>query len=66
MRNWLLLGLLAGLGLTAGCQTVTQTGKENRLAQRQIMQLEFREIADDCNMVMMTDRQNRLTKWQTR
>ncbi len=66
MRNWLLLGLLAGVGLTAGCATVTQTPKENYLSQRQIAELEFREIADDWNMIWMVDRQNRLTKWRTR
>ncbi len=66
MRNWLLLGLLAGVALTVGCQTVSMTPGENLALQRQIFDLDRREIADDWNLIWLTDRQCRLTKWQTR
>ena len=66
MRNWLLLGLLAGLALTVGCATVTMTREENLASQRQIANLDMRQMADDCNLIWLVDRQPRMTKWQTR
>lgn len=66
MRKWLLLGLLIGLGSTVGCATVTKTAAENRATMRQITELNMRQIGDDWNLIWLTDRQCRLTKWQTR
>jgi hypothetical protein len=66
MRKWLFLGLLAGLSLAAGCATVTQTPAQNRATTAQIWELELREMADDWNLMWMTNRPNRLTRWQTR
>lgn len=66
MRKCLLLGLGIGLAFLAGCATVSQTAAENRANQRQIMGLEIRQIADDWNLIWITDRQNRLSRWITR
>lgn len=68
MRRALLLGLLAGLGLglAAGCATVTMTPEENLRHTRQVFELDLRELADDWNYVWLTDRQCRLTRWYTR
>ena len=68
MRKWLLLGLFAGLALAsaAGCATVTKTSDENWANARSIMELDLREMGDDWNMLCLTDRQCRLTRWHTR
>ena len=66
MRKWLVLGLLAGLSLAAGCATVTKTAAENRATHRQIVELDMREIGDDWNLIWMADRQCRLSRWHTR
>jgi len=66
MRMWLLLGLLAGLALAAGCATVTMSGKESVANTRSVLELDMREMADDWNMIWLADRQNRLTRWHTR
>jgi uncharacterized protein YceK len=66
MRKCLLLGLGVGLALLAGCATVTKTADENVANQKQIVGLEMRQIADDWNLIWMTDRQNRLSRWITR
>ena len=66
MRKWLLLGLLGGLAAAAGCATVTKSPADNVANFRSIVELDMREMADDWNMIWLTDRQGRLTKWQTR
>ena len=66
MRNWLLLGLLAGLALVTGCATVTKTPQENLNTYRSIAELDALEIADDWNLIWLGDHQTRLTKWLTR
>ncbi len=66
MRIWLLLGLLAGLALAAGCATVTKTAQENNANVRSVLELDMREMADDWNMIWMADRQGRLTRWHMR
>jgi hypothetical protein len=66
MRKWLLLGLLAGLAVTAGCATVTKTAEENRATQRQVAAFDLRQMGDDWNLLWMADRQSRLTRWHTR
>ena len=66
MRKCLLMGLGLGLVLLAGCATVTRTPSENAANQKQIIGLEMRQLADDWNLLWMTDRQNRLSRWITR
>lgn len=66
MRIAILLGLLLGLGLTAGCATVAKTPEENWATYRQIADLDTRQIADDWNLIWLADRQTRLTKWHVR
>jgi hypothetical protein len=66
MRNWLLVGLLAGLALATGCATVTRTSKENLNMYRSIAELDVLEIGDDWNLIWLADHQTRLTKWRTR
>lgn len=66
MRKWALLGLLFGLAAATGCATVTRTSQQNLAAQRRATDLGWRQMADDWNLIWMTDRQSRLTRWQTR
>jgi len=66
MRMWLLLGLLAGAALSAGCATVTKTPEENRANMRSVVELDMRQIGDDWNLIWLADRQGRLTRWHTR
>lgn len=66
MRIWLLLGLLAGLALSAGCATVTKTPEENVANVRSVLELDMRQIGDDWNLIWLADRQGRLTRWHTR
>ncbi|MEW6199502.1 MAG: hypothetical protein AB1601_12670 [Planctomycetota bacterium] len=67
MRTWLLVGLLLiGTGLATGCATVTKSPQENRAAMRAITELDLLQMGDDWNLLWLTDRQSRLTKWHTR
>jgi len=67
MRTWLLVSLLfVGVGLATGCATVTKTPQENRAAMRAVTELDMLQIGDDWNLIWLTDRQSRLTKWNTR
>ena len=66
MWKWLLLVLLAPLALATGCATVAKTPQENAATHRQIVELDMRQIADDWNLIWMTDRQCRLTRFHTR
>lgn len=66
MRKWVLIGLLIGLAAAAGCATVTKTRQENLASWRAITELNTLQIADDWNLIWLSDRQGRLTKWHTR
>ncbi len=66
MYKLLWLGLLVGLGMLAGCATVSKTPEENLTTQRQIAELDLRQVADDWNLIWLADRQSRLTRWHTR
>ncbi len=66
MRKWLLLGILVGLVSTSGCATVAKTKDENMMAWKQTAEFDLRQIGDDVNLILLTDRQSRLTKWHTR
>jgi hypothetical protein len=66
MRKWLFIGVFVGLGFVSGCATVTRTPQENRANMRAITELELREIGDDVNVIFLTDRAPRLTRWNTR
>ncbi len=67
MWKWMLIGLLAGVALTtAGCATVSKSPEENLYNTRSIVELDMREMADDWNLIWLTDRQCRLTRWITR
>lgn len=66
MRTRLLIGLLVGLALVMGCATVTRTRAENLANTRAIVELNMLQMGDDWNLIWLTDRQSRLTKWHTR
>lgn len=66
MRMWLLLGLLSGLAVAAGCATVTKTPGENLAHVRSVLELDMLQIGDDWNLIWLADRQGRLTRWHTR
>jgi len=66
MRNLLFVALLGGLALLAGCATVTKTPQENRATMRAVAEFDMLQIGDDWNLIWLSDRQSRLTKWNTR
>lgn len=66
MWKWMLIGLLAAVGLTTGCATVAKSPEENLNNTRAVVELDLRQMADDWNLVWLTDRQCRLTRWHTR
>ncbi len=66
MRKLLFLALLSGLALATGCATVTKTPQENRATMRAITEFDMLQIGDDWNLIWLSDRQSRLTKWNTR
>ncbi|HQL53669.1 MAG: hypothetical protein KA383_11740 [Phycisphaerae bacterium] len=66
MRTLMLFGLLAGLGLLAGCATVTKTPAENWAHTRANIELDMLQIADDWNLIWLNTHQTRLTRWHTR
>jgi hypothetical protein len=55
--------VLAGV---AGCATLTKTPEEDWALQERIWDIESREIAEDYNMMMLSDRPSRLTRWSIR
>lgn len=68
MRSRLLFATLIGFAalICSGCATMTKTGEESMRSQRQIVDLEMRELTEDWNYLWLADRQPRLTKWHTR
>ena len=67
MRTLLLVGLVAML-LTAtnGCSSVTDTPEEIKATQKQMYDLDFRQMTDDWNYFWLVDRPYRLTRWHMR
>lgn len=67
MRTRSLLGLLVLFGAAGGCApTVTMTAKQNDYLQKEILEIETRELADDWNMVWLDARPSRLSRWYMR
>ncbi len=66
MRTLLMLVLLIDLATLVGCAGVTKTPSEVAHTTRQTLDLDLRQITDDWNMIWMSDRPYRLTKWYTR
>lgn len=66
MRYVVLLGLVVLTGALAGCATVAKTEDENASAMKHIAELDTRQIADDFNLIWLSDRQTRLTRYHTR
>ena len=67
MRTLLLVGLVAML-LTAtnGCSSVTDTPEEIKATQKQMYDLDARQMTDDWNYFWLVDRPYRLTRWHMR
>lgn len=66
MRALILFGLLVGLTALTGCAGVANNSKEAQAIAKRGMESDFQSMGDDWNMLWMTDRQYRLTKYQTR
>ena len=65
MRKLFALTVLSLLPL-AGCATVTQNHCEVAASQRNMLDLEMRQMAEDNNTFWFLDHQDRLTKWYVR
>lgn len=66
MRALLLAGLFAVLAVATGCATVTKTPEEVSAMQKQILDIDSRQLADDWNYLWLSDRPYRLTRWHMR
>ena len=66
MRALLLLALLLGVAVLGGCATMTQSPADVRAAYARSFEYDMRQLADDCNYVLMLDRPSRLSKWVMR
>ncbi len=66
MRVLLITGILAAIGLSSGCATVTKSSDEVHATYRQILDIDTRQIGDDWNYLWLADRQYRLTRWHMR
>ena len=67
MRKGVLLGLLIGLSVLAGCgHGVVRTKGERVNAYRQSINMDIRQLGDDWDTLWLIDRQYRLTRWQLR
>lgn len=66
MRAIVLLVLLFGLTLVAGCATMTQSPEEVRATYSRVWEYELRQMSDDWNFIWLLDRPSRLTRWQMR
>lgn len=66
-RRWLnvmLLGLLMlTWGAVTGCQTLTQSAAQNAHMVDTNINIDTRELAADVDMVLLLDRNCRLTQW---
>jgi hypothetical protein len=66
MKKWLLLSIVMAATCVVGCATVTKTDQENVNTWKQIAELDERQIADDWNLIWLSDRQGRLTRFHVR
>ncbi len=66
MKKWLLLSILASAALVAGCATVAKTEEDNMNTWKQIADLDERQIGDDWNLIWLSDRQGRLSRFHMR
>ena len=66
MRKCVILGVLAGLLLTAGCATLTQTADENYYTYERVLDNDMRQLSDDWAKFWLADRSYRLTDWVQR
>lgn len=66
MKKWLLRSILASAALVAGCATVAKTEEDNENTWKQIADLDERQIGDDWNLIWLSDRQGRLTRFHMR
>jgi hypothetical protein len=66
MRKSVFVGMFLAVLAGVGCATVTRTPEENQANIKSIMELDFREMADDSDMIWMATRPSRLTRWHTR
>ncbi len=65
--RWLVLGIVCGLCWVTqlGCSgNMTETPAEISHHQRHVIDIEARELQEDIETFLMTDRPLRLTKWQ--
>ncbi len=71
MQKRIVMGLLASaalsaLALSTGCATLTMTAKEDQNQIKDSWNTDLHAMADDWNMIWMTDHQTTLTRWHTR
>ncbi len=66
MRKLSLVAVLFGLAALAGCAGVTKSPSEIWNTYAEVADMDARQMADDVNMILLADRQYRLTRWNLR
>lgn len=66
MRALLILGLVLGLGVLAGCATMTQSPAEVRNTYKRAWEYDLLQLSEDWNHMWLLERPSRLTRWVTR
>jgi len=57
---------LIGVVMSTGCATLTKTADENANQVKASWRTDMRAMADDWNMIWLTDHETRMTRWHTR
>lgn len=66
MRAIILLGVLAGITVLAGCATTTHSWEERKSLHKVAFEHDMRQVADDWDAIWMSDRASRLSRWNMR
>lgn len=68
VRRMIATVLLAcmALGYSAGCATLSMSSDEHREQVRRVARHDWRALQDDLDLLFMTDRTTRLTRWHDR
>ncbi|MGE3182452.1 MAG: hypothetical protein AB7N71_12540 [Phycisphaerae bacterium] len=67
MRRYaLLFSITAGMFLSMGCATVVRTSEENQARYGRQLDLMMRQLGDDVDLLLLAERQSRLSQYHTR
>lgn len=65
-RKITMFAILGGMMLSMGCATVVRTAPENRERYGRQLDLMRRQLGDDIDLLLLAERQSRLSQYHTR